>query len=284
MSTWWPWSWARSDERDLDVTTRSFRPGDVEDIVHLWERAYREYGGYVPRRPERWRWNVLDRPGTTDDDVRIVEDADGRLRAYGVLDGNGMVLELAVDPLVGDAARRKLTRRLLSSLEERARDRGVDRLRGTVPLDDAPVCEAFREADYREERSEALQLVFVDLIGFLRDVLEYRAERIPEGRRVDYRLELDPGAYRFAPHRQVHVSFTRPPVVTEATGEEDPDCVLHAELPDLADVVFGRIPAEQAVAGGAIGVEPAGAVDDARTLLELLTVEARWFSPMADGR
>lgn len=267
-----------------NVRLRPFRSGDETTLVDLFNQAFRDYGGFVPRTPEHWRWSILQRPGVEPEDVRILErEADGTVVAYGVVDRDGKVLEFAVEPTLARRHRRRLARRLLDVLEARARERGADYVRLKVPVGEAAMRAALRGGGYREEEIGALQLVFVDLAGFLRRLLAHRAEEA-EPDPPAFRFELEPGSYRFAPHRRLLVRAGRPPEVSVDPGAVEVDGVLSCEMLTLCDVIFGRLATDDALESGAIQVRPTDRRGDAEALLRRLVIRAPWYSPIADGR
>lgn len=281
---WWstllPWG---SEAEENPIDSRGFRSGDEERIVSLWGRTLEEYGGFIPRTVERWRWSVLERPGVTEEDIRILESRSGDLLGYGVLDATGTVLEFAVDGHRGEGQRARIADRLVRCLEERAEERDLDRLSLRLPSDDPVLRSVLRDRDYRAEPTESFQLVFVDLAGFLRRLLEHRGDELGEAPGTTYRLELRPDSYRFAPHQEIGITLGPPPEVSLEPEGDEAGCVVSCDLPTLAEVVFGRMSVRESLESGAVAVAPEGASKEAMELLRLLSVRAPWYSPPSDG-
>ena len=55
-----------------DYVIRNFVEGDEERIVKLFNEAYGNFSGYVPRTVEYWRWCCLKRPDVRKDGIFLL--------------------------------------------------------------------------------------------------------------------------------------------------------------------------------------------------------------------
>jgi hypothetical protein len=60
--------------------------------------------------------------------------------------------------------------------------------------------------------------------------------------------------------------------------------MVDTDLSTLTDLIFKRTTFEQAVNSGRIAVWPISGLGDLGSLISLLAIESRWYTPEADGR
>jgi hypothetical protein len=262
---------------------RHFRPGDEEAIIGLFEAAYQGYGGFVPRDKDHWHWNILQRPGVQTENILLCVDEADRPCAYGVLSGEGNVLEFAVTPEAPPLLRRRMTAALLEGMETRGRAMGLEVISADLPRVDGPVREAAEAAGYRMEPAESLQLVVVDLVALLDEILRQRTRELDglDGRTVI--LEMAPGRCRFLSHDRVRIRPGTPVTVEAATDPEPESISLGIDLTTLMGVVFQGADPGELIRSGSVRVrrEDHG---PARAVLQAMAVSAPWYIPRSDGR
>ena len=79
--------------------TRTYLEGDEVAIVNLFEKAYKNYGGYTLKTPEYWRWCCLARPDVEKESIFLVSNQNSnKLVGYAVVGKSGTVWELVYDP------------------------------------------------------------------------------------------------------------------------------------------------------------------------------------------
>jgi ribosomal protein S18 acetylase RimI-like enzyme len=78
--------------------TRTYLEGDEVSIVDLFEKAYKNYGGYTLKTPEYWRWCCLKRPDVEKESVFLVSSRNSKkLVGYAVVGKSGTIWELVYD-------------------------------------------------------------------------------------------------------------------------------------------------------------------------------------------
>ncbi|MEX2531218.1 MAG: hypothetical protein WD960_10635 [Gemmatimonadota bacterium] len=265
------------------VNIRHFRPADEEAIIALFSATYQDYGGYVPRDKDQWRWSVLQRPGVEAENILLCVDGADRARAYGVLSNEGRVLEFAVTPDAPTHLRRQMAAALLEGMEAMGRAMGLEAISADLPRIDGPIREAAESAGYRMEPVESLQLVVVDLVALLLEILRDRSEELLGlgGRTIV--LEMAPGRCRFLSHDRVRIRTGSPVTVESATGREPESISVGIDLTTLMGVVFQGDDPDKLIRSGKVRVRPEDH-GPARTLLNAMAVSAPWYIPHSDGR
>lgn len=268
-------------------SARSFQSGDEETLVRLWNAAYQDYGGHVPRSTEYWSWCILQRPGVSFEDIILFSEPSGprEIRGYGVLGPRGSVLEFVVDPSLPRRRRQKLAIFMIRMLEERCRERGDGVIELVLPSTDKPLCRALARAGYAEEvGGDTLQVVISDLPRLLTAILRHRSTRYPRDWSPSFLLELSPGQYRFCPHRLLAIKLGPPATVEVGSANTAANCHVRTDLSTLTDILFHRTTLIQAAQAGCISVQPQAGFADLQKLTKLLVLDGPWYTPNADGR
>ena len=130
-------------------SVRTFRTGDEEGIVELFNHVYRMYGGFVPRTVDYWRWCCLARPDVKEDGVFLVFSGD-RLCGYLVAGSSGNVWEFCVEE-----GNKEVAGVLLDEALKYFEKVGASSVNINVPRD-AGIVENLREAGFGEVPAERM--------------------------------------------------------------------------------------------------------------------------------
>lgn len=84
-------------EKACKYKVRNFEDGDEIEFVRLFERVYADYGGFVLKTPEYWRWCCLERPDVKRDGIFVVVGEDEKVVGYVVVRRSGNNWELCYD-------------------------------------------------------------------------------------------------------------------------------------------------------------------------------------------
>ena len=270
------------------LNIRTYQTGDEEQLVKLWDSAHTNYGGYVPKTPEYWRWCVVQRPGVEAEDILILEQ-EKHILAYAVLAQRtetrgytGTILEFAIGPWLPAAERKLVASELIAEVEKRSRLRGDELLNLMVPCEDEVVVKVLGKAGYKAEALEVFQLVIVDLVLLLRRILDKRKVILSSTQFSSFRIALQPGYYRYCPYESVRIELRPEPLVEESTF--DADYTVFTDLSTITDIIFRRDSFNHALSTNKIKIKPENGVEPVRTLFQLLTLNSEWYLPTVDGR
>ncbi len=267
---------------------RTYQSGDESSLVELWKAAHTNVSGYVPKTPEYWKWCVIDRPGIEPEDIFILERGK-RIYAYAVLARkkdssgySGTILEFAIDPSASNSQRMKIAHDLITATEERSRLRGDELLNFGASSKDDIIVRALERRGYKPESQDVFQLVIVDLLVLLRQILSKRNSAMPSRNSSSFRLDLQPGNYRYCPYKKVRIELHSDPVVEESTS--DADYIVSTDLSTLADIIFRRDNFDNALRSDKIRVESEDCIEAVRYLFQTLRLKSEWYLPTVDGR
>ena len=114
--------------------TRTYLEGDEVAIVNLFEKAYKNYGGYTLKTPEYWRWCCLARPDVEKESIFLVSNQNSKkLVGYAVIGKSGTVWELAYDP---QSDGKEIVAVLLEQATEYLANVGASSVNFTAPQND----------------------------------------------------------------------------------------------------------------------------------------------------
>lgn len=268
--------------KPMTFTARQYLAGDEVRLVDLWQRTYAHLGGFIPRTPAHWLWAVLQRPGMTCADIRLIV-SDGEIIAYGAIGPGGAILEFAVEPLLKPRKRALAFELLLRALERQARERNYDFVSCAAPVADRFIAKQMRKAGYHTDEGVFASLAMINPLEVIRRILYHRRAHFL-GWHQTFLLELTPGSYRELPQTRLSIDISEELVVEDRSlqGCDPPQCRLSTDLTTLTDVLFGSVPARRCLANGQIRVVPAAKFSEALRLLELLSIQAPWQVPTSD--
>lgn len=147
------------------LTVRLAKPQDYPSLAEIFNRAHREYAGFVVRTADDLEWRCRSQPGMSDQGAFVVEDRDGSPQGYAFVKKNGRIIEFAVDP---GGPQYDVATTLMSECEAYAIDRGATRIRVNVPtlhrtieraMDDAGLTPATPEAKHYVAATQPAHLV-----------------------------------------------------------------------------------------------------------------------------
>jgi len=267
----------------LPLTRRRYVTGDAPSIVALFGRAYRGYGGLVVRSVDYWKWAVPGRPGVTADDIVIVQYRD-RLVAYGALDAQGAVLEMAVEPGLVRWHRRKALLFLMQGLEQRARARGCDALDCDVPASDTFVTRILHGLGFHSDVGGCMSIGIREPQAVIQRILEQRHEELGT-QAQSWILALTPGYYRNLPPMRLHVSTGQRVRVEDCSTRPDVTaaCTLQIDLTRLTDVIFRQVSPRTLLEAGELRVDSPLAERQALRLLDALRLKGPWHMVRSDA-
>ena len=273
----------RSGEVAVGLFCRAYHPDDEAHLIALWNRAYAQYGGFVTRSIEHWRWSILSRPGVGPADILVAEGY-RQICAYAVLGPGGAVIEFAVAAQLNRWRRRRAFATLLQALEERARKRGDDLLTFASAATDLVTDNALRDSGYVVDRGDYFSLGVLNVAEFIRRLLVHHAHSLPVEWCGSFIVEISPGGYRTVRQPRLRIVIARREVTVHdaCPSPNTSDCSVSLDLETLTAIIFGQSRLEQAIDAGLVALHGADARTNVSILFSALTIAAPWYTPLAD--
>jgi hypothetical protein len=254
---------------------RNYRRGDEEAIVRLFDKVYGDYGGYVPRTVQYWRWSCLQRPDVDTGGVFVVSDgqSDG-LVGYAVVGSSGNIWEFCVADGEKEAARV-----LLAEAMKYLEGVGVSSVNVNVPCN-ADVTGVLVEAGFGEVPAERMFVTSLSPAMLVRalvgswnsregggfdDILGFRLRDVPFGVGGEFSVRARGG------------------VVEVGEGfPSDASVVVEMGFMDFLSVLFNGSSAGRLFLAGKLRVKPFRKLGGALRFLSAVRLRCKWFFPLSD--
>jgi hypothetical protein len=263
---------------------RNYRPGDDARLVAVWNDSHADYAGLATRTVEYWRWNILSRPGMNADDVLLLE-ADGKILGYAALWTHGTVLDFVVDPRQRPRVRRAMIGLLVSALEERACARGWDSIEFLLPASDRLIDKTLRAAAYIADAGPCFMVRLLNPQALLLQLLRRRQERLSALSGKAFLFTLTRGDDPFLLQSRLLIRTGEATKVENVSDEIErtADCRVQLSIGTLTELIFCRATAESLLKNSLVTVDPPSRQAEICELLDLLALDARWYTPRSDS-
>lgn len=255
-------------------TIRQYEEGDENEFVRLFNEAYGEYAGFVPRTPEYWRWCCFDRPDVDRKGILVVEKS-GKIVAYTVVGKSGNIWELCADD---DNNRRGIVSLILKSAVEYLMKTGAYSVTLNVPSEDVEVRKTCKELGFREDRPIAMFVSILDLKGLI-ELLINSNKKTFANFNEDVMIVLE-NAPIWA-ERNIIIR-TRKGQVQVTADEGESDIVVETDIWTLSSTLFGTFTPIRVLMNRKLRIRPFWKIFTLMRFFLRLRMRAPWFFPMSD--
>jgi len=253
-------------------SVRTFKAGDEEDIIELFNRVYREYGGFVPRTVEYWRWCCLERPDVKKDGVFLAFRGD-RLCGYIVAGTSGNLWEFCVDE-----DDREVAKILLDQALNYLETLGVSSVNINVPRD-SEIVASLREAGFGELPAARMFVSALNPAALVRALvspsqgrivgedyeLSFKLREVPYGVDAGFSVKADGG--------KVEVSEGCPSV---------PSVVVELGFMDLLSILFEDASPHRLLFARRMKIRPFWKFNLVLGFLSAVRLKGSWYFPLSD--
>ena len=250
---------------------RTFRDGDEDKIVGLFNEVYGGYGGFVPRTVGYWRWCCLERPDVKRDGIFLAFD-DERLCGYIVAGSSGNVWEFCA---ADDEVAKVLLAAALSYLEKV----GISSVNVNVPRDSS-IAGALVEAGFGEIPADAMFMTTLNPQVLVAALVASQKEKFADKFNEEFGVRL-----RDAPHG-VGTEFSiviHGETVESAEGfPSKSSVVIELGFMDFLSVLFGLSSASRLFLAGKMRVKPLWRLGAVLRFLSAVHFRSSWFFPLSD--
>jgi len=210
---------------------RTYRKGDENDIISLFNKAYEHYAGFVPRTLEYWTWCILSRPDLSEEGITVAIDK-GRVVGYAAVEKSGKILEFCYDPSCEGKA---LVSELLRRCIDHAEDHGASSVSLSAPLQDRIVRDVCEELGFTEEPPPSLFLRVLDIPYIFSKIADQR--KMKKGLEEAILIDLRGYPPWCAQHIAILVQNGDVTVSTEKL--ERPTANVEADISTISRCIFG---------------------------------------------
>lgn len=255
---------------------RTFREGDEEAIVRLFNEVYGGYGGFVPRTVEYWRWCCLQRP---DVDVRgvfvVCDGQSGGQVGYAVVGTSGNIWEFCA---AGDD-RKQFASLLLSECVKYLEGLGVSSVSVNVPSD-AHLDAAFVKGGFAMVPAERMFLSTLSPSELFSALVADRKEQLVG--RFDEDMEFRLKDAPFGVEGGFSVSLHGDKLEVTGGSQRSAGVVVALDFRGLLSVLFSGVSPYRLLFRGGLRVKPFWKAGAVLRFLSLVRAGGPWFFPMSD--
>lgn len=252
-------------------SVRTFRDGDEEEIVGLFNEVHDRYGGFVPRTVEYWRWCCLERPDVKKDGIFLTFD-DKKLCGYLVAGSSGSIWELCA---TDDEVARVLLVEALRYLEKV----GVSSVNVNIPPD-TNIARMLVEVGFGEVPAESVFLTTLDPQALVSALLVSRKEEFVGKFNDEFGVRLRKIPFGVGAEFSVKIRGETVEVVEGFPSE--PSVVVELGFMDFLSVLFGSTSARRLFLAGRIKISPFQKLGTALRFLSAVRFRGLWFFPLSD--
>jgi predicted acetyltransferase len=256
--------------------TRTYLEGDEVAIVDLFEKAYKNYGGYNLKTPEYWRWCCLARPDVEKKSVFLVSNQSSKqLVGYAVVGKSGTVWELVYDP---ESNGKEIVAVLLEQATEYLTNIGASSVNFTAPQDDPImklVCKELRFTASLPPKMFLSVLNLENLFSILASNVSKELKAFNES--ILIRVMVAPQWVSDS----VLLKLTSEGAAVENEGQE-PTIQLQVDYFTLASLLFGNISPLNAFLHSKLKVKPFRKIFTMIKILAYLQLKSQWSFQMSE--
>jgi hypothetical protein len=253
-------------------SVRTFRAGDEEGVVELFNRVYGGYGGFVPRTVEYWRWCCLERPDVEEDGI-FLAFRDERLCGYLVAGSTGNIWEFCVAEEEKEAAKA-----LLDEGVNHLERVGASSVNINVPHN-AGIVEDLLNAGFGEIPAEKMFVTTLNPVALVRALVSSRKEE----------LAGNDGAFVFRLHEvpygveaEFSVKVNGEKVEVSKGFPSVPSVVVELDFMDLLSVLFEGTSPSKLLLTHKMKVRPFWKFRAILSFMSAIRLRGSWYFPLSD--
>lgn len=268
-----------SEETQL-YTSRNYRQGDEAAIARLFNEAFSQYAGFVPRTPEYWQWCCLNRPTVENDGIRIVLKS-GKIVAYTVVAAESVGGKIQANVLefcyVHDESEAPV-RNLVEWITEYAEKMNADAISFDAPTDDNLLRKIVREHGFTELPHVIPLMLVNDFAGLMQKIATSR--NIPTEWKDVLHVHFIDGTT--LPNNFITLEIDKGQLTARQGKVGTATINIATTVTAFTSCLFGVSNPTRAVLRRRIKVKPFWKSFEVAKLLSTLNLTDRWFIPAAD--
>jgi hypothetical protein len=254
-------------------SVRTFKEGDEEEIVALFNGVYDGYGGFVLRTVDYWRWCCLERPDVKKDGIFLAFDG-AKLCGYVVVGSSGNVWEFCVAE-----SEKEASRLLLEEAVTYLGRVGASSANVYVPRD-AGVVESLREAGFSAIPTERMYVTTLNPVALVQALVSSGKGGLFGGFNEEFGFRLHDAPYGVG--TVFSVKITGETVEVSEGFPPEPSAVVELSFMDLLSVLFEGSSVGMLFFARKIRVKPFQKLIVVLKFLSAVRLNGSWFFPLSD--
>jgi len=244
--------------------------------VNLFEKAYKNYGGYTLKTPEYWRWCCLQRPDVDNESVFLVSTQNNKkLVGYAVVGKSGTIWEISYDP---ESDGKKIVTLLLEQATAYLEKMGASSINFTAPQNELVMKLLCKQLGFTAGLPPKM---FLSVLS-LENLFSILANNKPKELAAFNELVLIrvPAAPQWI-NNSVVLKLV-PESITVENECREPTIQLQVDYFTLVSLLFGDISPLNALLHSKLKVKPLRKIFTTIKILTYLQIKSQWSFPMSE--
>jgi hypothetical protein len=256
---------------------RTFMEGDEIAIVQLFEKAYRNYGGYTRKTPEGWRWCCLQRPDVNNESIFIVSDQNSKaILGYVVVGKSGALWELCYEQ---NSDGKEVVSLLLDQATAYLENAAASSINFTAPTSDPIIKQACKERGFAAGPPPKMFLSVLNLQRLMSLLVGTKATELKT--KFDEAILIKIKDAPFWINDSVFLRINREGATVEDENRKS-TMQLQIDYVTFSSVLFGNISPFSAFIRSKLTIKPSSKILTGLKLLSQLQIGAEWSFPLSE--
>jgi len=256
---------------------RIYEEGDEAEIVKLFDKAYSNYGGYVRKTPEYWRWCCLQRPDVEREGILVaMEKATREIVGYVVAGKSGSLWELTCPP---HPDKKEIVTLLLDNAVSYLEKKGAASVNFAAPQADLVIGQACKERGFATSAPPKMFLSVLNFQKLVSLIANDKADELKE--KFDETLLIRIKDAPFWVCDTICVNINRNEVTVD---DKSQDSTIHVDVDYLTfcSLLFGSLSPFDAFTRFRLKVRPRSKTPTLLRLLSALQIKTDWSFQLSE--
>ena len=258
-------------------TLRSYEDGDETEIVKIFSEAYSNYGGYVKRTQEYWRWCCLQRPDVEKEGIMVAFDQTTRkMVGYVVAGKSGSLWELTCSPRPD---KEEIVKLLLDNAVSYLKKKETASVSFNAPQADLVITKVCKENGFATSVPQKMFLSVLNLQSLISLIANSKAERLKEKFEEKLLIKIKDAPFWVSDTIRLKISHE---AIAVGEGSDNSTIQIDVDYLTFCALLFGNSSSLSAVLHSRLKVKP---LHKTLTLLKLLSdlrITANWSFPLSE--
>jgi predicted acetyltransferase len=256
------------------LLVRTFKEGDEDSIVKLFNTVHQDYGGFVPRTTEYWKWCCLERPDVDEKGTFLVCTEDEVLLGYLVAGSSGNIWEFCVSE-----DNQYVSELLLAEATKYLDMLGASEITVNVPPTPG-VRSALCAKGFDEAAGTGLFATTLNPTALLQALIGPQETLLTKEFKDTFTVNLHDTPYGV--NGTFSLKIENDSATVSPTPQQKNSIVIETEFMNFLSILLGESNPTQMLLTGKIKVKPFWKFHAVLKILQMLRLRDPWFFPLSD--
>lgn len=249
--------------------------GDELELSQLFNAAYQNYAGFVPRSPDYWRWSCLNRPNVDRKGILVVL-CGAKTVGYAVVGKKGNIWELCYNP---EYDGKIILSTILTWSLNYIQDIGGEIALFNAPTKDRLFREVCSEFGFVEKPPPHIFLNILDFPEFISELLNLNCRKLES---IDEEFSINVTGSPSFYEKKINVKIKNGTFSVNSKNNCDSRVTVEGDVRLIVSCLLGTQGILRAIFFQKIKVKPFWKCYSISKLFSLIKINDPWFSPGSD--